>query len=103
MDELNVVLPIAASIITVLLTKAFDYAIAKRKEPLDKFTKTTEAVDEIAGASTETIAYLRIELERLKEKCIEAQAESLVKDRIILNLSRKLADMNGNSKVKETK
>jgi hypothetical protein len=98
MSEWDAIIPVMASLITVLLTKGFDYVMAKRREPIDSFSRTTEAVDEIAGATTETIAYLRGELTAAREENIRIREESLAKDRIILSLSKKLADTNGKQK-----
>lgn len=61
-------LPILASLLTLLLTKAFDMFMAKRRESLDKITLTLTAADEVAEAAATTIGYLREELKDARER-----------------------------------
>lgn len=94
-------IPLIASIITIILTKGFDSIMAKRQREEAKIMSSLSAVDEISGASVETIQYLRTEINRLKEENLKIREECLVKDQIILGLSRKLAEVDGNGKAEE--
>lgn len=58
----DALIPILASILTLLLTKVFDVFMAKKKESIDRISLTLTAADEVADAAATTIGYLRQEL-----------------------------------------
>ena len=94
----DVLIPIFASIITLILTKVFDMFMASRKNQLDTLTQSLTTVDEITGAAFDTISYLKTEISELRQanrdlKCTVKEKDSIIKDLVVL--------ANGNGKNKE--
>jgi peptidoglycan hydrolase CwlO-like protein len=77
------VLPIIASLVTLLVTKLFDLFIASKKDKISSLTASLTAVDEMSSAATETIKYLREEIVRLRQ-------ELAIRDKYIDALEKEL-------------
>lgn len=95
MDIDNLVLPAVVSLVTIAVTKGIDFLMSNRRERFESLMGSITAVDEITTSATETIRALR-------ERVMQLEEESEVKDRIIINLSRRLAEYTNGKKV-ETK
>jgi len=74
MDEL--IIPLVASALTLVVTKIFDLILARRKEKADSIVESLGAVGVIASAAKETISYLKAERDGAREEA--ARLEKLV-------------------------
>lgn len=64
----DILLPIIASFLTLLVTKLFDAVMANRKNKMDSVIQSLSAIDEISTAASDTINYLRSERDALRKE-----------------------------------
>lgn len=64
----DVLIPIIASLLTLILTKLFDSFMVNRKSKMDSVIQSITAIDEITTAATDTITYLRKERDEAREE-----------------------------------